>query len=457
MSSENSDMTSEHSTSGHPSFRLLINMNAGFFGVQVANGLQTANASAIFESLGAEPSQLPLLWLGAPVTGFITQTLIGHLSDRTWSRWGRRQPFFLGGAVLGTGMLLTLIHATALWQAAVLYWILQLALNTNIAPARPFVGDMLPADQHTLGYAIQGFCIGSGAILASGLPWLTEHWLNLTAGGDEGIPQSIQWAYQVGAALLITGTIWTFWRVDEPRPAIAHPVQHQDLTQSIKEFWTAFGDAVINMPAIMRKLAWVQIFTWIGIYSIFLYLPTAIALNILGASSKQSPEYVHGVEWAGVCIAFYNLICLGVSLMIPTLSRVLGRVTTHVLCLMCGGIGLTSLLFMHDRYPILLSMVGVGIAWASILSIPYALLVDELNENQRGIYMGLFNCFVTLPQIAVSLGFGWLMDAFLQGDRLWALAIGGLSMGVAALFMLRVTDPQTEYAGQRSVEQAVSE
>lgn len=450
-------MNSDYPVSNRPNLRLLINMNVGFFGVQVATGLQTANASAIFESLGAEPSQLPLLWLGAPVTGFITQTFIGHLSDRTWTRWGRRQPFFLVGAVIGSGMLVTLIHATALWQAAVLYWILQLALNTTIAPTRPFVGDMLPTDQHTLGYAIQGFCIGSGAILASGLPWLTEHWLNLDVTADEGIPQSIQWAYHVGAALFITGTLWTFWHVNEPRPAIAQINQYRDVKQNIKEFWTTFGEAIIKMPAIMQKLAWVQIFTWIGMYSIFLYLPTAVALNILGATSKQSPEYVHGVEWAGVCIAFYNLVCLGVSLLIPTLSRVLGRVTTHVLCLMCGGTGLTSLLFIHDRYPILLSMVGIGIAWASILSIPYALLVDDLNENQRGIYMGLFNCFVTLPQIAVSLAFGWLMDAFLQGDRLWALAIGGLSMGIAALFMMRVTDPQAEYTGRKTVEEVVSE
>jgi len=459
-------MGSNYQGSDRSSIWLLVDMNVGFFGLQVANALQTTNVSAIFESLGAVPSQLPLLWLGAPVIGFLTQALVGHWSDRTWTRWGRRQPFFLGGATLGTVLLLALIQANTLWQAALLYWLLQLALNINSAPTRPFVGDVLPLNQHTLGYGIQGFCIGAGAILASALPWLTEHVFNLDISREMGIPSSIQWAYIIGAAALLSTTLWTFYRVNEPSPKSLysdHSTAHEHFSsenispehaieQNQQPFWHTFGEAIIQMPLIMRKLAWVQVFTWAGMYCIFLYLPTAIAFNVLGASNRQSPEYVHGVEWAGICIAFYNLVCLVTSLLIPMLSHALGRVTTHTLCLMCGGLGLISLLFMHDRYPILLAMLGIGIAWASILSIPYAILVDDLDENQRGIYMGLFNCFVTLPQIAISLGFGWLMNTFLQGNRVWAIALGGLSMGIAALLMLRVTDPKPTSISNSEVE-----
>jgi maltose/moltooligosaccharide transporter len=213
--------------------------------------------------------------------------------------------------------------------------------------------------------------------------------------------------------------------------------------------------AITTMPPIMRQLAGVQALTWAGIYCIFLYLPTAIAINILGVPNRHSPSYAHGVEWAGVCIAFYNLICLGASGLIPSLSRRWGRVTTHATCLLVGGVGLISLLGVHSRYPILLSMVGVGIAWASILSIPYSLLMDDLDEEQSGVYMGLFNGFVTLPQIAMSLGFGWVMGTVLGGNRLWALALGGGLLALAALLMLRISEPVSE-AGVEACDRSLA-
>jgi maltose/moltooligosaccharide transporter len=425
-----------------PSLRSLLNINAGFWGVQVANGLQVANASAIFESLGAEANQLPLLWLGAPVMGLLAQPVVGHLSDRTWSRWGRRQPYFLGGAVLAAAMLLALPNASCLWLAVTFYWVLQLALNVAIAPARPFIGDLLPSEQRTLGYSVQSFCIGLGAIAAAAFPWTLDQLFDLGNVGSAEIPRTLQFAYYFGAVLVMVGTLWTFWQVDEPSPESFESESEDDTDEENSDsLLGSMAQAVTSMPAIMRRLAGVQVLTWVGIYTIFLYLPTAVALNILGAANKQSPSYAHGVEWAGVCIAFYNLVCLGTSLLIPTLSRWWGRVTTHAVCLMAGSVGLLSLLLMHSRYPILLSMVGIGIAWASILSIPYALLMDELSEGQSGIYMGLFNSFVTLPQIAMSLGFGWVMRHVLNGNRLWALGLGGVFLGLAAIAMLRVPDP----------------
>jgi maltose/moltooligosaccharide transporter len=427
-------MTSEQSTA-----RLLANMNLGFWGMQVGNGLQTANASAIFEGLGAEASQLPLLWLGAPLLGLIVQPLVGELSDRTWSAWGRRQPYFLLGAVVGAVTLIALPLSTQLWQAIVAFWLLQLGLNIAIAPARPFVGDLLPVSDRMLGYSVQGFCVGLGALAASGLPWVLEHGLQLNPSTDTGIPSTILGAYVTGAVVLLGSTLWTFWTVSEPAPhAHADPIA---ASHDIGEPFKAVIRAIIHMPPVMQQLISVQTLTWAGIYCTFLYLPTAIALHILDAPNRQSSSYVHGVEWAGVCIAFYNLICLGVSFLLPGLCRRWGRVTLHAGCLMCGAVGLVSLGWIHSRYPILLSMIGFGIAWASVLSIPYSLLMDELSEEQSGVYMGVFNMFVTLPQLVMSLGFGWVMKTLLQGDRLWALMLGGIFMGLAAFVMLSVADP----------------
>ncbi|MBD1873217.1 MFS transporter [Nodosilinea sp. FACHB-131] len=423
-----------------PSLRLLITMNLGFWGVQIGNGLQTAHASAVFESLGAEASQLPLLWLGAPLMGLLAQPIVGELSDRTVSRWGRRQPYFLGGAVIGAAMLLAMPMATSLVQAVALYWVLQLALNVSVAPSRPFVGDLLSPAHRTLGYSLQGFCIGLGTICAAGLPWILEHVFRLEPVSHMGIPDVIRAAYWVGAAFCLVGTLVTFWAVDEPAPQVA--LFHEDEEEGNRlPMLGAIAQAMAELPPMMRQLGMVQALSWAGIYCIFLYLPNAIALNVLATPDRSLTSYSHNVEWAGLCTAFYNLVCLGVSWVIPSLSQRWGRVTVHACCLMAGSVGLLSLLLVHSRYPVLLSMVGLGIAWASILAIPYSLLMDDLAEGQSGVYMGIFNGFITLPQIAMSLGFGWVMKTLLQDNRLWALALGGILLGLAALLMLRVTEP----------------
>jgi maltose/moltooligosaccharide transporter len=429
-----------------PSLRLLVTMNLGFWGVQIGNGLQTAHASAVFESLGAEASQLPLLWLGAPLMGLLAQPIVGELSDRTVSRWGKRQPYFLGGAVIGAAMLLAMPMATSLVQAVALYWVLQLALNVSVAPSRPFVGDLLSPAHRTLGYSLQGFCIGLGTICAAGLPWVLEHVFQLEPGSSGGIPAVIRGAYWVGAAFCLVGTLATFWAVEEP----THEVMDlpQEPAGDRLPMLAAIAQAVTDLPPMMRQLAVVQALSWAGIYCIFVYLPNAIALNVLATPDRSLTSYAHGVEWAGLCTAFYNLVCLGVSWAIPSLSQRWGRVTVHACCLMAGSVGLLSLLLVHSRYPVLLSMVGLGIAWASILAIPYSLLMDDLAEGQSGVYMGIFNGFITLPQIAMSLGFGWVMKTLLQDNRLWALALGGIFLGLAALLMLRVPEPAGAAEGE---------
>ncbi len=440
--------------SKQPRWQQLININLGFWGVQISNGLQTANISAVFETLGADASQLPLLWLGAPLMGLIAQPVVGQLSDRTWNFWGRRQPYFLVGAGLGTVIMLVLPWITHLWQAVAMYWALQLGLNIYVAPARSFIGDLLPPMYRTLGYSVQGFCIGLGAIAAAVLPWTLDRLLPFEPSVDGIIPWSISGSYVIGAVLLLVSTLWTFWAVNEPSPEALErekPTESSEESNEQEESQLSIGRAIATMPPIMRQLAKVQVLTWIGIYCIFLYLPTAVAINILGASDRQSTNYIHGIEWAGICIAFYNLVCLGTSLLIPKLSRRWGRVITHAGCLMCGAIGLISLLLVHSKYPILLCMIGLGIAWASILSIPYALLMDELSASNSGIYMGLFNGFIALPQIVMSLGFGWVMETVLQENRLWALVLGGVFLGSAALATLLVSETEPQDLGDRQV------
>lgn len=425
-------------------------MNLGFWGIQVSNGLQISDASAIFESLGASARQLPILWLGAPVVGLLVQPIIGNLSDQTWSRWGRRQPYFLAGGGVAAIALVFMPNAQQLWLAVVLYWLLQLGLNIGVAPARPFVGDLLPAAQRTRGYAVQSFCIGLGAIIASALPWVLSQLL--TFEKTDGVPQVIKLAYYLGASLCLGGSLWTFFTVEEPPPPAADLAPQPRPLDSLR----FIAESATQMPAVMKKLGWVQFFTWLGIYSIFLYFPTAVAIDILGVTDKQSEAYAHGVEWAGVCIAGYNLVCLGASSLLPILSRRWGRVNLHALCLLCGSAGLISLLLIHSRYPLLLSMVGVGIAWASILSIPYALLMDALPEGKSGVYMGLFNIFVVLPQMVISLGFGWVMGNFLGDDRTLALALGGICIGIAAVLMLRVPATAPQIGQSRISEEPAS-
>jgi maltose/moltooligosaccharide transporter len=336
--------------------------------------------------------------------------------------------------------------ATSLIQAVALYWVLQLALNVSVAPSRPFVGDLLSPAHRTLGYSLQGFCIGLGTICAAGLPWILEHVFRLEPVSHMGIPDVIRGAYWVGAAVCLVGSLATFWAVDEPAPEAIERAEEEERSPMLG----AIAEALAELPPMMRQLAAVQALSWAGIYCIFLYLPNAIALNVLASPDRSPTSYAHNVEWAGLCTAFYNLVCLGISWAIPSLSQRWGRVTVHACCLMAGSVGLLSLLLVHSRYPVLLSMVGLGIAWASILAIPYSLLMDDLAEGQSGVYMGIFNGFITLPQIAMSLGFGWVMKTLLQDNRLWALALGGILLGLAALLMLRVPEPA------RATEEAVS-
>ena len=424
-------------------FWQIWNMSFGFLGIQFGWGLQMANMSAIYEYLGAKPDEIPLLWLAAPLTGFIIQPIIGNMSDHTWNRLGRRRPYFLVGAILSSIALILMPNSSALWMAAGLLWILDASINISMEPFRAFVADMLPEKQRTRGFAMQSFFIGLGAVVASALPWVLTNWFDFRAGAQEGsaIPLTVKLSFYVGAFAFLGAVLWTILRTREYPPE-----NHETFRQKRKEsrkplvFINDIFQAVVKMPVTMRKLAWVQVFTWMGLFCMWLYFPVAVARNVFGAPDETSPLYQKGIEWAGLCFGMYSLVCFGFSFVLPVIARLAGRKLTHIICLLCGAAGLLSVGIIHNPNLLFLSMTGIGIAWASILSMPYAILAGSLPAEKTGVYMGIFNFFIVLPEIAASLAFGWIMLHLFNNDRLMAVIAGGLCMIVAALLTLRVKE-----------------
>lgn len=423
------------------SFWQLWNMSFGFFGIQFGWGLQMANTSSIFEHLGARVHQLPLLWLAAPLTGLMVQPIIGYLSDHTWGLLGRRRPYFLVGAILGSVALILMPNAPSLWVAVGLLWILDTSANISMTPFRSFVGDLLPEEQRTLGFTLQGLFHGLAGVIASALPWVLHHIFGVVESQENyhAIPLAIKLSFYIGSLIFIGAVIWTVVTTPEPIPANLPSLQqsqkiHTGSPGMITEIWQALQD----MPTMMRQLAWVQFCSWFGMFCLFLYFPPAIARNIFGATSEGTLLYSAGIEWAGLCIALYNAVCCLFSFVLPKITQRISLKTTHTLCLASGAVGLCSLLLIHNRYVLLLPMVGIGIAWASMLSLPYAMLINTLPPEKSGLYMGIFNFFIVLPEIVASLGLGWLMVHVFAGNRLAAVVLGGVFMLLAALLTQRI-------------------
>ncbi|HEX3878648.1 MAG TPA: MFS transporter [Bryobacteraceae bacterium] len=411
----------------------LWNMNLGFFGIQFGWGLQMANMSAIYEYLGANADQIPILWLAAPLTGLLVQPLIGYFSDRTWTRLGRRRPYFLAGAILSSAALLIMPHASALWMAAGLLWMLDASINISMEPFRAFVADLLPEEQRTEGFAMQSLFIGLGAVIASALPWLLARAnVGASTAAQGGIPETVRVSFTLGAAVFLACVLWTVWTTKEYPPEGAITASPSPIGE--------IASAVREMPRVMRQLGAVQFCTWLGLFCMWLYFPVAVARQVFGAADTQSPLYADGIQWAGLCFAAYSAVCFLFSFALEPLARVLTRRRAHGLCLVAGALGLLSVAIIHNRYLLLLSMTGVGIAWASTLSMPYAMLSDSLPPRRVGLYMGIFNFFIVTPEILASLGFGWVMNHILNNNRLAAVVSGGVLMLIAALLTQLVDD-----------------
>ena len=417
----------------------IFNLNFGFLGIQFGWGLQMANMSAIYEYLGAEPDQIPILWMAAPLTGLIIQPIIGHMSDNTWCFLGRRRPYFLVGAICATAALILMPYCTALWMAAVLLWLMDLSVNVSMEPFRAFVADMLPEKQRTTGYSIQSVLIGIGAVVASALPWLLHNVFGMATGSADGaaIPDVVRYSFHIGAAAYFIAVMWTIFTTKEYPPADL--AQFQLKKEKKESFFNELLVSLKEMPATMKELAWVQLFSWMGMFCFFLYFTIAVAHNIFGAQ-EGTPQYEEAEAWAGICMAMYNAVCFVFSLAIPFLCKKLTRKGTHIACLLIGALSLASMLVIQNKYFLLVQMLGFGMAWASILTLPYAMLAGSLPEDRMGVYMGIFNFFITIPQILVSLEFGWIMHSFLHDDRLLGVVAGGVFFAIAALATLRVKD-----------------
>ena len=423
-------------------FWQIWNMSFGFFGIQFGWGLQMANMSAIYEYLGAKADQIPILWLAAPLTGLIVQPIIGHMSDRTWGRLGRRRPYFLTGAILSSLALLAMPNCSALWMSAGLLWILDASINISMEPFRAFVADLLPEEQRTRGFAMQSLFIGLGAVIASALPFVLTNLFGVRSQhAAHAIPLPVKLSFYGGAVVFFGAVLWTILTTREYPPENLDEF-HKANAQTRGMLGSARGilSSIGQMPDTMKRLAWAQIFTWLGLFCMWLYFPVAVARNVFGAPSETSPIYTEGVEWAGICFAAYSAVCFAFSFVLPALASRLGRKGTHTVCLLCGAAGLLSVAFIHDKWLLLFSMTGIGIAWASILAMPYAILAGCLPPTRIGIYMGVFNFAIVLPEIVASLGFGWVMNHLLDNNRLAAVVAGSVFLVMAAILMQRVRD-----------------
>ena len=498
------------------------NMSFGFLGIQIGFELQNGNVSRIFQTLGAEVHELAILWIAAPMTGLLIQPIIGHLSDKTWSRFGRRRPYFLAGALLASLALFIMPHSPALWVAAGMLWVMDASLNITMEPFRAFVGDNLPDRQRTRGYAMQSFFIGIGAVIAGALPWVMTNWLGLSNIAPAGeIPETVRWAFYIGGAALLSAVVWTVLTTKEYSPeqlAAFEVARHKALglapraaasvQRSAVQFFAGglgwvlagailaaaiavgrsavgpdwLGDIdiaqelyvlagliagfgavqlaagmlrakgrgesgfmeVVNdlfaMPATMRQLAVVQFFSWFAMFALWIYGVPAIADYHFGASDPATRGYQDAGDWWGLMSAVRNGLAAAAALGFVVIAARIDRRRLHGLNLALGAAGFAGMLLVRDPALLWLPQIGLGIAWASIVSLPYAILAGSVPARKMGIYMGIFNIFIVVPQLVAATLLGFMLTVFFDGAPIYAMAIGGASFALAALATLFVED-----------------
>jgi maltose/moltooligosaccharide transporter len=428
------------------SFWQIWNMNFGFLGIQFGWGLQLANMSAIYTKLGANPDDVPILWLDGPITGLLVQPIIGSLSDRTWNWLGRRRPYFTAGAILSSIALFLMPDSSALWMAASLLWILDASINISMEPFRAFVGDNLNEDQRTTGFIMQSFFIGVGASLANALPIIFRN-MGMTGTTASGIPLTVYYSFKIGAAMFLLCVLYTVFTSKEyppekPEEFIRLKAQRGGFAKFIAEIF----EALKEMPSTMKQLAVVQFFTWLGLFCMWMFYGLTTAYKVFAAPSSKSEIFDHGTEWGGWMFAIYSIVCFIVAFALPWLAKTLSRKGTHALALTLGGLGLLSMYVVTTPNGQYFSMIGVGFAWASILAMPYAILSSSIPPQRMGVYMGIFNFFIVIPEIIASFTFGPIIKrVFGEGSTvapLYVVMAGGVFMLIAAVVcLLFVNDP----------------
>lgn len=488
------------------------NMSFGFLGIQFGFALQNANTSRIFDTLGAEVDKIGLYWLAAPLTGLIIQPIVGYFSDRTWTKLGRRRPYFLVGAILSSIALICMPNSPTLWIAIGTLWIMDSSINISMEPFRAFVGDNLPEKQRTLGFAMQSFFIGLGAVVGSALPYVFTNWFNIENTAPEGIvPPSVKWSFYIGGLVFLLAVLWTVFKSKEYSPEeldafenlkkennksnetladegcsekkqltigmvltligsilsyYVHDINtkskdsHKELyilsigilvtgilfaivsllrKKNVKNGFTIIVTDLLNMPKTMKQLAWVQFFSWFALFAMWIYTTKAVTGHVFNTNDTTSKLYNDAADWVSVMFTVYNGVAAAVAFLLPVLARQTSNKFTHMLALIAGGLGLISIYFLSDKVGLLLAMIGVGIAWASILSIPYAMLSGSLPSNKMGYYMGVFNFFIVIPQIVAGTILGFLVNTFFNNEPVNALIVGGISMILAGLLTLTVS------------------
>jgi maltose/moltooligosaccharide transporter len=490
-------------------------MSFGYVGIQFGFALQNANVSRIFETLGAKVEDIPILWIAAPVSGLLIQPIIGHMSDKTWNRLGRRKPYFLMGAILSSLSLLIMPNSPYLWFAAGMLWIMDASINVSMQPFRAFIGDMLPEEQRTKGFAVQTFFIGASSIIASILPYLFTKCLHIPNTAPEGqIPPSVRWSFYIGGVVFLLTVLWTIFTVREYSPEEQAEFNAHETGAAAKEgseivlntgryyveggallvcgliltylvrklgwyqglYILSFGIAFYgvlqlaaakrfsmgkiggmveiiydlkNMPYTMKQLALVTILTWFALFAMFIYTTSAVTSFHFGSTDAKSDLYNEGANWVGVLMAVYNGVAALVAFLLPVVARKAGRVTTHVICLIIGGLGLISMCFFKEPKLLLISMTAVGIAWASLLTVPYAILSCAVPHNKMGVYMGMFNLFVVIPQILAAAILGLLVRTLFHGQAIYAIVLGGVAMVLSGVLMAFVKDQVKEPVPER--------
>ncbi|GGE95390.1 maltose/moltooligosaccharide transporter [Chishuiella changwenlii] len=435
------------------SFWEIWNLSFGYLGVQMGFALQNANASRILSSFGADVHELSWFWIVAPLMGLIVQPIIGHYSDNTWSRFGRRKPYFLVGALLASIGLILMPQAgaftalmPALWMGAGFLMIMDASFNIAMEPMRAFVADMLPSDQRTLGYSVQTVIIGLGAVVGSWLPYILNNWLNVSStAGDGEIPFHIILSFIIGAIAIIITVGITILSTKEYSPQELEAFDKAEDKTPVQEDKTNLSQILVdfgNMPKTMKQLGLVQFFTWFALFGMWVFATPAIAHHVYGLSltDTHSATYQKAGDWVGIIFGVYNGVSAIFAFFLPAIALKLGRKTTHTISLLAGGLGLISIYFISDPKLLIVSMIGVGIAWASILSMPYAILAGAIPSKKMGVYMGIFNFFICMPQIVNALLGGPIVKYFYNGNPIFAIVMSGVSLIVAALFVTRVTD-----------------
>src|ERR1041385_7843264 len=432
------------------SFWQIFNMSFGFLGIQFGWGLQLANMSGIYTYLGAKPEQVPILWLAGPVTGLLVQPVIGSMSDRTWNRLGRRRPYFLTGAILASVALFFMPDSSVLWMAAGLLWILDANINVSMEPFRAFVADKLNVDQRTAGFAMQSFFIGIGATLANVLPYIfrrmhvDDRAANATSAAPV-IPASVNYSFKIGAVAFLTCVLWTVITTKEFPPENMEQFNRKRRERKgIGATISEVAQALREMPATMKQLAVVQFFTWLGLFCMWMFFGLMTSYHVFGALNEHDPRFTDGQAWGGNAFAVYSIVCFIVAFLLPPLARATSRKMVHAVALICGAVGLLSVYVIQDKTILLLTMVGVWIAWASILAIPYAILSGAIPAARMGVYMGIFNFFIVIPEIIASFAFGPVIRAIFGPDNptspMYVVMAGGVFLTIAAISVLLVKD-----------------